>query len=658
MDKGELLMKLSKLGFVLVFSTVLTILFLVSSIPLVEAQGDNVGIRGDSVTISAILLQNVTYGIPVSNQIIEFYDQTQNLFLNYGVTNNEGIASIIWNIPIDYPLGPTTFNATYRGNESLFLSPSCQWVTINVLSSTHLIVECDEELLAPGDFFSFETLLLDDSLNPIQYATISAYCENILLATVVTDISGKAIFSIHCNSSWSIIGENYVYIIYEQDLENCNSRAEEIFVIEIQQIDTQIIIGPFSEQSIVGDELNIGIILSETDCGISAELEIFLDGDFLTTINTDSLGDSILNLDIDERFSIGPHILQIKYNGNDRYLESIESIYFDVISYVFIDCKTSQPIIINSNIEFNIKVHDMLNRPVNGIISLLDLTNGYNTSTYIPTDSTDFLIPFQILDPVGLHNLSIVLENTFTLNGSKAYTFVVWSVPTIELSNTNIFHYASPYQEIIFLIHLTDFSGNSSFKDIQLLLDNQVILSSVTDKNGIVVFVSDAPNNEGTYNYSIFCPENFNRYQLGTKLDYHLIVNRQIPTILNLHYYEIIPSLQVISIKAQVVCLNGSLIEGININFRWLSIEKFVTTHENGEVTFRLSLPSISGNYSLYYEIGQTSNLAHSSGVINLSINYVSILASQGIGINGFVIALTVSSILFVIPIIRQRYLM
>ena len=117
-------MKISNLGLAFALSLFFIVLLLSSSAS-VDAEEVNIGVRGEDVTISAILLQNGTYGTPVPNQTIEFYDQTMNSFLNYGLTNAAGIATIVWNIPIDHSLGPTTLNATYRGNESLFLAPSC-----------------------------------------------------------------------------------------------------------------------------------------------------------------------------------------------------------------------------------------------------------------------------------------------------------------------------------------------------------------------------------------------------------------------------------------------------------------------------------------------------------------------------------------------------
>jgi len=237
------------------------------------------------------------------------------------------------------------------------------------------------------------------------------------------------------------------------------------------------------------------------------------------------------------------------------------------------------------------------------------------------------------------------------------YSFIVWSLPKIELLETNVFHSASPNQEIGFSIRLTDFSGNISHREIQLLLGQQVIQSIQTDENGIVMVVTVAPMIEGTYNYSILCPESLERYELLTKIEYHLNVNKQIPTTINLVHYEIIPPLQIIRLELQIVCLNGSLLEGINAKFVWLTIEKYTITQENGEVFLQLLLPSTGGNYSLYYEIESTPSLTYSFGSVSLSIESISVLASMGVGIKGFVITFVVSSVLFAIPIIRQRYI-
>lgn len=648
-------MKDTKSGLILIFGFFFVII-LFANFPSIIAENENTAIRGDRITITAILLQNGTYGIPIPNQVIEFYDQTMNSYINYGITDDTGIVSIHWNIPNDYPLGPTVINATYRGNESLFLAPSCQWVTINILSSTLMTVNNNEDVVAPGDYFSFAIHIFNDTLDPIQDATISVYANDILLATAVTNSSGGAFFLINCNTSWSNLGDNIIHVIFEQDLENYYSRAESIFVIKVQKLDTQINIESFTGQPILGDTLDATITLNCTEGGVFAALDIILDEHYLTTINTNDQGSCNLNLDIDDRYFLGQHSLRIIYNGNERYSESIIFRQFDVFGFVHIECEANIPVIIGSAIELNIKANDILNRPILGILYISDQTDGHNISIQIPTNTNNVKIPFPVINQAGLHNLSIKIENSFVINGTLSYSFIAWSLPKIELLKINVIHYASPNQEIMFLVHLTDFSGNISHKDIQLLLDSSIVQSFFTDINGTVTFTINAPSIESNYNYSIYCSEDTKLFELAARLDYHVIVTKQIPIMVNLIHYEIISPLQMIEMKLQIICLNGSLLKGLSLEFLWLSIEKSAITKDNGEIILQLPLPSTSGNCSLYYEIKATKYLAYSSGTIILSIPFVSILAAQGIGIGGFAITFTVTSILFAIPIIRQRF--
>ena len=650
-------MKISNLGLAFALSLFFIVLLLSSSAS-VDAEEVNIGVRGEDVTISAILLQNGTYGTPVPNQTIEFYDQTMNSFLNYGLTNAAGIATIVWNIPIDHSLGPTTLNATYRGNESLFLAPSCQSIIIDILSSINLTINYDEDILAPEDLFSFEILTLDDTESPVQNAVIFVYSNDILLATSLTNDSGVASFSIHCNNSWSNLGYNTIFVHFEQDLENYLSGVDESFIIQVRKIETQINMDPCDNQVLLGSTFNANISFTSTDEEISADLAVFLDELFLKNVHTDNQGNYILSLDIDESFSLGPHTLQIRYLGNDRYNESMVTTQFTVFSFLVMDFKTDTPMVVNSVVDLHIRINDALNRSVDGKIHLSDLSSGFNVSFQLPRSSSYLEIPFSIMNPTGLHNLSIEIENPFMLNSSTFCSFIVWSLPTITLLKTNIFHYASPNQEVVFLVHLTDFSGNISDRDIHLLLDNQTIESLTTDENAIVSFMTHVSSHEGVYNYSIFCPMNLDQYELPIKLDYQIIVTRQIPVILDLNDYEVIPPLRIIRVKLQVVCLNGSFLQGVCVKFGWLSVEKYKIAKENGEVILQIPLPSTSGNFTLNYEIEPTDNLAYSVGAVSFSIAYTSILSAQGIGMNGFIVSLTISFFLFAIPIIRQRFLL
>ncbi len=655
---GGILLRTTNMGGALLLITTLVLLIIASGIGTASAEDELVAVRGENVIISVILLQNGTYGNPVPEQRIEFYDQTNNLLLDNNITDSNGIASINWNIPIDYSLGPIVVNATFHGNESIFLLPSYQSVILNILASTEIVLQDPPAMLAPGDTLSFSIILLDDTSNSMSNRTIFVFSDDILLSTAVTNITGGASFSIHCNNSWNVIGENVIQIVHEQDIDNYYERAETQFSIEIQKIQT-LIQSNFSLDSIpLSAILNLEVELRSIEGGISANLEILLDGNPLTLTTTDNSGYGTIHLDIDEQFSLGSHYLNIIYNGSERYAESSFNIEFDILSPAVLDLTVPTSAVIGFDTNMTISLFDILGRPIEGMLTISDISNGRNVSIQTPQDTIDINIEFPIWGPVGLHDILLEISNPFVTNKSIMYTVIVWSQPEFVLQHSNTLHFASPNQELTFIVQLTDWSGNISFQSIQLLCNEKIVSSSTTDENGIAIITSLASSHEGIYNLSITYPMNMTRYELSAKLDYHLTVSISIPVLVELYHYEVIPQLQKITIFLQVQCLNGSFVEGIIIKIIWESIEGYTVTQQGGISVIHLPVPAASGNYTLYYEIEQNRNLASSTGTIDIPISLIDILQSQGIGINGFAIGILASFVIVAIPLIRQKYLM
>jgi len=580
------------------------------------------------------------------------------LFLGIDITDSNGQASINWNIPIDYPLGPTTVNATFRGNESVFLLPSYQTIILNILTSTEIVLHNVPVMIAPGDTLTFSTILLDDSSNSISDRTIFVFSDGILLTTSVTNSTGGVFFSIHCNSSWSVTGENIIQIVHEQDIGNYYARAETLFTIEIQKLQTSIQ-STFSLDSIsLGEILNLEMELNSTEGGISSNLEVLLDGSPLTVTTTDNDGNGSIHLVIDEQFTLGSHYLNIIYNGSERYAESTLNIEFDILSSAIVEIQVPSSAVIGLDTDLTISLHDILGRPIDGILTVSDISNGRNMSMQTPDDTIDINIEFPVWGPAGIHEILIEIGNPFVTNRSIMNYIIVWSQPEFTLRHSNILHYASPNQELTFIVQLTDWSGNISFQSIQLLCNDEIVSSSTSDEDGIAIITALTPSYEGVYNLSIIYPMNMTRYELPAKLDYHLTVSISIPVLVELDYYEVIPPLQKIAIYLRVQCLNGSLIEGIQIKIIWESIESYALTQLGGISVLHLPIPDTSRNYTLYYEIKQNHNLAASAGALTISISLIDILTSQGIGINGFTIGILSSFVIAAIPLVRQKYLM
>ncbi|MFW9843635.1 MAG: hypothetical protein ACFFEV_03585 [Candidatus Thorarchaeota archaeon] len=632
-------------------------LIVASGIGTASADEEYVAVRGESITISVILLQNGTYGNPVSYQTIEFYDQTNNLMLGTAITNTTGFASIDWNIPIDYLLGPTTINATFRGNDSLFLAPSSQSFILNILASTEIILQETPLTLAPGDTLSFSVSLLDDISNPINGRTLFVFRDDILLATSVTNSTGGASFSIHCNSSWNILGENIIRIVHEQDIGNYYERAETLFSIEIQKLQTSIQ-SDFSLDSISLDEsLNFEVELTSIDGGISTDLEVLLDGSHLTAATTNISGNSTINLMIDEQFSLGHHFLTVFYNGSERYSESSCVIEFDVISPAIVGVEISSPTIIGIDTNITISLCDVFGRPIDTILTISDTSNDQNITLQTPLETIDINTSFAFSGPVGFHELMIEIENQFVTNRTMMYEAVVWSQPELTLLYSNTFNYASPNQELIFNVQLTDWFGNISYQSVHLLRNDEIVTSFITDEQGIAILSAFAPSHEGIYNYSVVYPENLTRYELPTKLDYPLTVSISIPVLVELDHYEVVPPLQTVMVYIRVMCLNGSMIEGIQIHINWQATNSSTITQQGGLSILHLPVPETSGNYTLHYTIEQNHNIAFTKGTIDISISFIDILTSQGIGISGFAVGILTSLTIVAIPLIRQKYL-
>jgi hypothetical protein len=655
--KGGDSLKPIRLSIALVLIGILTLLISSLATNTVYAQRDIVVQRGETVTITVVLLQNGTYGNPVPEQMIEFFDQTHNLLLNTDTTDSDGLASIDWSIPLGYPLGPTLINATFRGNESLFLSPSTQWVVLHIVSSVQLVIDYNITPLAPGDQFSFTVLLLDDTSAPIGNASLIVLNGNTVLTTSSTNSSGLALFTLHCNNSWSVFGENTIRVVHQEDLINFYASAEESFTINIQQIITSINVNNSPDEIALGSVLEFEVSLSGSEGGISTEVGVFVDDALVDSITTDTLGSCSYNLIVDTRFLPGIHTFQLVYNGSERYAGSFTGFELRIISPVYLDIEIPTVPIIGNVLEFRIGLLDYFNRPFDEtIIRLSDATNTLNNTSqvsYLPPSSSIFL---SMLAPPGLHDLEIELVNPFITNNTYSLSLVVWSRPKITLEECNILHFASPNQKIAFSFEMTDWTGNCSNRSSQVLINGLYRFSAATNNDGIASFTLSAPSSEGMCNLSLVYTGNITLYELTEKYEYLFMVSYTIPIQAELIGYEVVPPLQEVRLNLRIRCLNGTLLSGIYIRFIWLTQMSDVRSQDGGFLTLHLAVPQESGNYSLYYEIDGGHGLYH-SGSIEITILLQDILASQGVGIKGFIVSIIISFCAILPSIVKQRSL-
>jgi len=577
------------------------------------------------------------------------------------MTDESGIASISWDIPLNHTIGPTTINATFYGNESLSLAPSCQWTILTVLSSTNIEINQVPLLLAPGDILSFSVHLTDDSYNSLSDATISVFKDNIPLAAYVTNSSGVIHFEIDCNSSWITLGDNDIRVVYEKDLVNYFDASEYTFTVEISKIPTSLVLqNPLPQEIGLNEFVDLYIELCEMNNSLPNEpLEVFLDGLPLLLTTTNNSGIAHFHINIDERFALGFHTLRIYYNGTERYSESYYDSSLDVISPAQIIVSIPESAEIGTNIEIEITVSDLLGRVIsNSLISIFDSTSNQKfTISSSPTETTT-VFQYEVQGPAGVHFLDIeITENIFITNTSSNSTFTAWSKPEISLVGCNIEHYASPGQEIVFEIQMNDWAGNCSAKIIQLLIDDEIQFSVVTDTNGRSTLSFSVSYTENQYTISILYNGNNTLFELPAKLDYSLQVTRLMPIRLELDFYETVAPLHELLVHLTIRGFNGSTPKDVQVNFDWLNSIIAAKSTEEGIIVLHLRVPDTSGIYVLYYASVTSRSVVSTNGSFLIEITSFDIISLEGVGIAGLAIALIVSVGISTIPIIRRRHL-
>lgn len=645
----------------------LAILAIFISLSLVTFGSDNViaadeiqVIRGSTIRITITILQNGSYGTPVQNQRIYYFDQTANILLGFAISNQDGICALDWKIPLSQTLGLVTINATFYGNESLSLSPSHQRVSLLVLSQTSLEVDQIPGIVAPGDLLSFNAHLMDDSNTSIQNATLTVFKDTTPLTTGITNTSGYALFEIECNSTWISLGGNNIRIVYNQNLFNFLNGTEFTFNVEIAQIPTILNFdSPYPNEIELCTVIDLYMTLSEGNTTLPGEiLEVTLDEYHLSFIISNSSGKANFYTTIDERFSLGTHSLKIHYSGTDRYFESTLEAIVTITSPVTITVEVPEFAEIGSNFPVQITITDLLNRYIpNSTFLLYDMTSDQSFSGFIEDTIVDF--QYSLQGPPGTHTLTIeITENLFIFENRFTMNFTAWSRPEILLINTGVNHYASPNQELTFEVRMIDWNGNSSLRDLHLLIDNERYTSGTTDDKGLAIFFFSSPINEALYNISIIYNGNSSRYELAIKHDYNLFVTTFMPIIIELNSYEIVAPLHELAVQLTVRGLNGSQLSGVIVNLEWLSSDSTIESSKGGLILLHLTIPTVSGNYTLYFESEPTHFIDSTSGSILIEITSNDIMSIEGVGITGMIFALVASIGIVSIPIIRRRNLL
>jgi hypothetical protein len=627
--------------------------------PHIAASSPVIVSRGESFQLSATLLMNVTYGAPIPSQSLEFYDQTNDQFLGMSMTDEDGIATLQYAFPKSHPLGYTLINATFRGNDTLSLAPSCQWITLLITSLTSINITAQNTILAPDDQLTFTVSLLDDTQNPIPNATVSVYHDSVFLQTTTTNSIGQALIHIDLQAQPLPLGNHSIEVVYTGN-QSCYYRGvSDSFNIQIRKEQTSIIscnnVGflLLNHTSVITMRLT-----SEKDImqGFPIDLTI-ADSNFHIQEVTNDTGYASFEIHVDNRFVVGAHLITAAYLGNIRYNESLIQLPCYINTSLVVGHIYSGQVQLNRNTTISLNVTDIYSRPIPSIlVSLTDETTKYSmVQTFINESQVIFRVP--ILGEVGNRTFSVIISGEYCIS-SEHISFIlgVWDRPRIELKSANILGFASPSQPIDLVVHVSNYIGNLSHRQITLsILGLESSQSSFTDKSGVALVSIQSPDVVGAYLFTIRFAGNKSLFEMSSSYNFTVHVELEIPVRISDFQYTINPILKSVVVTIKVQVLNGSFLGGIKFRLSWLNTIATSSTQAGGLMKIDLLLPDAPGMYELEYETSPTTGISASSGILYVIISPSDSNISEGLGFYPLLVAISSSVLLLIFPIFRRR---
>ena len=618
-------------------------------------------IRGELAPITARLLQNGTFGDPVMNQCLLFYDQTQDVFIGSAITDSNGYATVQWNVSINHPLGISLLNVTFEGNTSLSLSPSYQWSSVIVVSQTFIEVQVDEYAIHPEDEITLAARVVDDHNVSIVGVSIAVYSDSTLLSAGSTNASGYATFIINCNISWCIIGENTLRVTFEQDLIRFLHGSASLISVNVHRITTSLEIqGSYDSEVHLNNSFSMQMVIqAEGENHSNASLLAFIDESLIDAPVSDGNGLVNLTLEIDSRYLLGTHTLKIEYAGSFRYASSYLELELVVISPAIIHVEFPESVQTGAETEVQVVLHDLFQRPIpNAVITIFDeLTQESHLISFSPGQTTA-ISHIAFTGSLGPRNLRIMAsENSFLTNTTRIISVTVWCKPRIFMLYQSILGYASPSQDVTFQIQLNASGIQMPDRLIEWQIEDYLVTSSVTNNNGVAEETFGLPSMEGSYLLIISYNGSILDYELPIGLEYEIIVSRIIPVSVKLVGYSVSTAIQEIAVRLSIIALNGTPLESVKLHYEWLNYRSFAVSQEFGIVEIGLRIPLASGAYNLYYETEDSAFIHSSTGYHIITISKTEAMASQGVGIPIIVLSLGVSVSLASMPILLRRRL-
>jgi len=338
--------------------------------------------RGNDVDIEVLLIDNT--GQPVAGALITITLNGTDITAVITTADN-GTASGSLTTPDNMTVGPKDVNAIYTGTSGTTgLLGSESNSSFVVLAQTEIVILESPEGLVAGDYLTVNGSLLDDLGNSLTIldipsaAVVHLMIDDVSVASIETDpTTGQ--FSLgyplpeeisagaHTITVEFYGGRDWVDPIGVGEPSNPEyylpSTASVPFNISVPtKISLITAGGDVNREDVMTIE---GLLLDLVDNPLpDLTIEVWLDGNFMTNVQTDENGVFTAVYPVPADSALGPVLLEIKFNGTSFYLPSYTNATWNIFSHIVLSIDIPETVAVGQNVTITGTIADNQLMPI------------------------------------------------------------------------------------------------------------------------------------------------------------------------------------------------------------------------------------------------------------------------------------------------------
>ena len=463
--------------------------------------------RGNDIDVKVLLIDNT--GLPVEGQLITI-TLTGTQITTILTTAENGTAFGTIPIPANMSVGEKSVNAIFTGTPGTTgLLGSESNSTFVVLASTQVAITDYPISLVAGDYILVNGTLLDDLGQQLAIQGIPSS------AVVHLMIDDESVASVETNSS---TGEfSLGYMLPDDITAGSHTITVEFFggrdwvdpigvgepsnpeyylpsvssVLFNVSVPTKISLitqgGDVNREEIMVIE---GLLLDLVDNPLNElTVEVWLDGEFMTNVTTDSAGLFTAIYPVPADAELGPVLLEIRFSGSQFYLPSDANGTWNIFSHILLDLSIPETLAVGQNVSITGSVADNQLSPIpNHQVELI--IEGITIASIITDENGDFSYNWFVTDLFDFGNRTLTAysgsQGYYRANSTNTTFFLAHRADITASFDTKSQVTRGDIWEISGRLFDIDSLTNEGLEDedLEIYLDGELVATTTTGTNG------------------------------------------------------------------------------------------------------------------------------------------------------------------------------